>query len=73
MTFMAMKKEREAQNPYLQRTAELGIVDIGLELGVKTLVIMSPTIYGIGTGLFNKTSVQIPSYIAAVLDHGSRL
>ncbi|CAJ2501889.1 Uu.00g047420.m01.CDS01 [Anthostomella pinea] len=64
------EKEREALRPYAQRTAELAVVDTGLDLGVKTLVIMSPTIYGIGTGLFNKTSVQVPAYILSVLDHG---
>ncbi|KAK8100769.1 NAD(P)-binding protein [Apiospora kogelbergensis] len=35
------EKRLEAANPYAQRTAELGIVDTGLALGVKTLVIMS--------------------------------
>ena len=62
--------EREALHPYAQRTTELGVIDLGLELGVKTLVIMSPTIYGIGSGLFNKTSIQIPAYVQSVLDHG---
>ena len=64
------EKEREALHPYLQRTSELGVIDAGLELGVKTLVIMSPLIYGLGTGLFNNISVQLPTYIQAVLDHG---
>jgi hypothetical protein len=64
------EQKREALDPYLQRTTELSVVDTGLELGVNTLVIMSPTIYGIGTGLFNTTSMQIPSYIMAALTHG---
>lgn len=64
------EKEREALHPYPQRSTELSVVDAGLELGVKTLVIMSPTIYGLGTGLFNKTSLQLPMYIRGVLDHG---
>jgi nucleoside-diphosphate-sugar epimerase len=64
------EKEREALHPYLQRSTELGVVDTGLELGVKTLVIMSPTIYGIGSGLFNRTSIQLPSYVRSVLRHG---
>ena len=62
------EKEREALHPYLQRTTELGVVDLGLELGVKTLVIMSPTIYGIGSGAFNTISIQVPSYIRSVLE-----
>lgn len=31
---------------------------------------MAPTIYGVGTGLFNKRSVQIPAFVATALDHG---
>lgn len=51
------EKELEALEPYPQRTAELGVIDAGLELGVRTVVIMSPIIYGPGTGLFNKVSM----------------
>lgn len=64
------EKRLEAEEPYAQRTAELGVVDKGLELGVNTLVIMSPTIYGTGSGLFNTTSIQIPACVRAVLAHG---
>ncbi|KAI0483395.1 NAD dependent epimerase/dehydratase family protein [Xylariaceae sp. FL0804] len=32
------------------------VVDAGLELGVKTLVLMPPTIYGAGKGIYNKRS-----------------
>ncbi|KAL7627364.1 hypothetical protein AAE478_001557 [Parahypoxylon ruwenzoriense] len=61
---------REARHAYAQRTTELGVVDTGLELGVKTLVIMSPTIHSPGTGLFNTASIQIPMYVRGVLKHG---
>lgn len=64
------ERERDAVHPYAQRSAELGVVDTGLELGVKTLVIMSPAIYGIGTGLYNTISIQIPAWIRSVLQHG---
>jgi len=37
---------------------------------VKTYLIMSPTIYGIGTGLFNRTSIQLPSIIRSALKVG---
>ena len=63
------EQQREALDPYPQRTTELGVIDAGLDLGVKTLVIMSPLIYGIGNGLFNKISVQIPAYITSILTH----
>jgi nucleoside-diphosphate-sugar epimerase len=60
------EKALEAEEPYPQRTTELGVVDTGLALGVSTLVIMSPMIYGNGTGLFNKKSAQTFLYRAAL-------
>ncbi|KAI1097258.1 NAD dependent epimerase/dehydratase family protein [Jackrogersella minutella] len=63
------KELERKEGLYAQRTTELAVVDTGLELGVKTLVIMSPTIYGLGTGLFNKISIQIPAYVAAVFQN----
>ncbi|XXG99274.1 hypothetical protein Hte_005611 [Hypoxylon texense] len=64
------KYREEKEGPYVQRTTEMAVVDTGLELGVKTLVIMSPTIFGLGTGLFNTISIQIPAYARAVLETG---
>ena len=66
----AYERGREAQEAYAQRTVEMAVVDKGLELGVKTVVIMSPTIYGKGSGLFNSISMQVPSYIRCTLDNG---
>ncbi|XDG09087.1 hypothetical protein ABKA04_008702 [Annulohypoxylon sp. FPYF3050] len=57
------------EGPYGQRTTELAVVDKGLELGVKTLVIMSPTIFGLGTGLWNKFSIQVPLFAGAILQN----
>ncbi|KAJ5803702.1 NAD dependent epimerase/dehydratase family protein [Penicillium psychrosexuale] len=48
-----------------QRTTDLVIFEDGEKAGVKTCILMSPTIYGIGTGLFNRTSIQINSLIRA--------
>ncbi|KAF7191405.1 hypothetical protein HII31_07428 [Pseudocercospora fuligena] len=64
------EKTRNDSDPYGQRTSELGVIDAGIETGVKTLVIMSPTIYGIGTGMFNKKSIQVPMYMKAALGNG---
>jgi hypothetical protein len=61
---------RNAKQPYPQRTSELGVVGQGLESGVATLVIMSPTIYGLGTGLGNKLTIQVPTYIRSTLASG---
>lgn len=60
------EKALEAITPYPQRTGELGVVDAGLALGVKTIVIMSPMIYGEGRGLFNTASVQLFPHRAAI-------
>jgi nucleoside-diphosphate-sugar epimerase len=37
---------------------------------VKTYLIMSPTIYGLGTGLFHKTSIQLPTIIRTAIKKG---
>lgn len=55
----AYERMREELRPYHQRTTELGVIDKGLELGVKTLVMTPPLIFGKGSGLFNRASVQI--------------
>ena len=64
------EKERELKSPYIQRQTELGVILTGLGFGVKTGVMMAPTIFGLGKGLFNKISVQIPTYIRTALDYG---
>ncbi|KAI0525434.1 NAD dependent epimerase/dehydratase family protein-like protein [Xylaria bambusicola] len=61
---------QNTKEPYAQRTTELAVVDAGLELDVRTLVVMAPTIYGVGSGLFRKHSIQIPAFVATALDHG---
>jgi len=66
----AYEKSREALQPYPQRTAELTVVDTGLKVGVQTHVIMSPTIYGIGTGPFHTLSIQFPAIIRSAIKTG---
>lgn len=61
---------RESLCRYHQRTTELSIIDEGSKLGVKTLVMIPPTIFGSGIGLYNKNSVQIPVYIKGALKAG---
>lgn len=67
------EKERNELFAYPQRTSELGVVDAGIELGVKTVVIMSPTIYGRGTGIFNKSSIQVPAFVSVALEQGQAI
>ena len=37
---------------------------------IEMLTCLSPLIYGIGTGLFNRTSIQLPTLIRAALKRG---
>lgn len=60
------EKELEAEQPYAQRTTELGVTDAGFALSVNTLVIISPAIYGRGIGICNKSSAQT-FFLCAVL------
>jgi nucleoside-diphosphate-sugar epimerase len=64
------ERMRDALRPYHQRTTELGVVDRSLELGIRTIVVMPPLVFGRGKGLFNRMSVQIPVYVEAALKHG---
>jgi nucleoside-diphosphate-sugar epimerase len=64
------EKMRESIEPYHQRTADVTVFELGEDLGVKTYIICSPLIYGRGTGLFNKSSIQIPTMVRAALERG---
>ena len=56
---------RHEKQLYGQRQTDLTVVETGLKVGVKTYIIMSPLIYGIGTGHFNQQSIQEPTMIKA--------
>jgi nucleoside-diphosphate-sugar epimerase len=60
-------KKQEAKETYGQRTKDLAVVETGLETSVQTYILMSPTIYGTGTGLFNRQSIQIPMLMRSAL------
>ncbi|KAJ4262932.1 hypothetical protein NW762_006545 [Fusarium torreyae] len=55
--------EREASDPYRQRTSDVTVVETGEKLGVRTYIIMPPLVWGTGTGLFHRVSHQIPELI----------
>ena len=61
------EKMRNEKHHYAQRQTDLTVIDLGLQVGVKTYIIMSPLIYGTGTGHFNKLSIQIPIIIRAAM------
>ncbi|RYP58335.1 hypothetical protein DL770_010453 [Monosporascus sp. CRB-9-2] len=66
----AYEKNRESLHSYAQRAAEIAVVETGLATGIRATVIMPPTIYGIGSGFFNRLSVQIPNVIQTSLNRG---
>ncbi|KAI1287719.1 NAD(P)-binding protein [Xylaria venustula] len=63
-------KKRESIEPYPQRTTDLAVVETGKAQGVPTTIIMSPTIYGIGAGKFNRLSIQYPIQMRQALANG---
>lgn len=62
--------EREKVEEYGQRTTDLAVVAAGETAGVPTYILMSPTIYGKGTGAFNKQSIQIPFLMKLAMKKG---
>ncbi|KAL7904488.1 NAD dependent epimerase/dehydratase family protein [Trichoderma velutinum] len=64
------EKYRESITQYDQRTSDITVVETGLEVGVKTYIIMPPLIYGQGSGLFNTLSIQIPLLIRQAIKSG---
>ncbi|KAL2822452.1 hypothetical protein BJX63DRAFT_427021 [Aspergillus granulosus] len=60
----------ERKKPYAQRTTDVAVVDTGMDAQVKTYIVMSPTIYGLGSGQFNRQSIQVPGVIKRALQMG---
>jgi nucleoside-diphosphate-sugar epimerase len=65
-----LEKEKEAREPYLQRTAELAVLDAGSRLGVGATVLQIPAIFGPGRGLFSAAEAVVPNMLQFVLKHG---
>jgi nucleoside-diphosphate-sugar epimerase len=57
------EKYRESMQEYAQRTTDIVVTEAGLQAGVRTYIIMPPTIIGIGSGFFNTLSIQVPLLI----------
>lgn len=60
-------KYRESIEKWVQRTADVVVVETGQQLAVKTHIIMAPTIFGIGSGKFKRYSTQLPAMINNML------
>jgi nucleoside-diphosphate-sugar epimerase len=69
----AYEKFREEKEQYKQRTGDVVVFETGVDIGVETYIICSPLIYGRGTGLFNKSSIQIPILIRSALGRGEAI
>jgi nucleoside-diphosphate-sugar epimerase len=55
---------------YEQRETDLLVVQTGTDIAVKTYILMSPNIYGIGEGEFNKLTIQVPNLIRLAVREG---
>ncbi|KAL2789365.1 hypothetical protein BJX66DRAFT_326440 [Aspergillus keveii] len=66
----AYLKSREEMATYAQRTTDIAVIETGLATSVRTYIIMPPTIYGIGSGLFNTVSIQIPTLMRTAIVKG---
>jgi len=62
--------EKNHPDTYSQRVADLAVVAAGEAAGVKTYIIVPPTIYGRGSGPFNTLSQQVSNLIRTSLKKG---
>lgn len=62
------EKMRDEKQPYGRRQTDLTVIETGLKVVVKTYIIMSSLIYGIGKDHFNQQSIQVPTTIQAALN-----
>lgn len=63
-------KKREEIEQYSQRTTDLVVVETGKKADVPTTIIMSPAIYGLGSGKFNRLTIQYPAQMKGALEEG---
>ncbi|KAH8890160.1 NAD dependent epimerase/dehydratase family protein [Thozetella sp. PMI_491] len=61
----AWERHREDVDPYPQRTTDVTVFETGEAAGIKTYIVMPPTIYGIGSGFFKRISIQIDCIMRA--------
>ncbi|OJJ02992.1 hypothetical protein ASPVEDRAFT_84460 [Aspergillus versicolor CBS 583.65] len=61
---------RDADEHYDQRATDIAVVKAAEAAGVKAYLMMPPTVFGTGSGLFKKQSIQIPFTIQHAIDQG---
>lgn len=57
----------ESSQVYPQRATDIAVIDTGEALNIPTYIIMPPLVYGLGSGLFNRRSIQEPAIINKAL------
>lgn len=62
-------KRRDEEVPYSQRTSDVVVTEVGVEYGVETHILMSPSLYGIGVSPLHEVC-HVPSLIRAALKVG---
>lgn len=60
----------EGEEPYSQRTTEVGVLTAAAASGVQAISVNAPCIFGEGTGLFNRQGLVVPLIMQYVLRHG---
>ncbi|TKA52728.1 hypothetical protein B0A53_04181 [Rhodotorula sp. CCFEE 5036] len=65
--------ERTHSETYSQRVTDLAVTDTAQELGVKSYIVIPPTIYGKGTGFFATISQQIPHLARLAIREGQAI
>ncbi|KAH8745505.1 hypothetical protein F5883DRAFT_587290 [Diaporthe sp. PMI_573] len=63
-------EDEDAQDPYPQRTTEIGVLAAAEKAGVQAVSLNSPCIFGTGTGLFNRQGFILPLFMRYVVKHG---
>ncbi|KAH7155968.1 NAD dependent epimerase/dehydratase family protein [Dactylonectria macrodidyma] len=63
-------KRRESTKTYKVRETDILVVEEGKSNSVQTYIVMAPTIFGLGRGLFNQYSIQIPVMAQVALKSG---
>ncbi|KAL3479830.1 hypothetical protein BJX99DRAFT_62044 [Aspergillus californicus] len=61
---------RDAQQLYHQRRTDLVVIATAEQTGVKPYLMMPPTVYGEGLGLFKTQSIQLPFVIGRAIEAG---
>jgi nucleoside-diphosphate-sugar epimerase len=66
-----LEQKLEALDTFSQRTTDLAVLQAADEAGIRAYILMPPDVYGVGSGLFNTLSSQIPDLVRSAISHGA--